>query len=90
MCSFKVHHDGEARKSRKLEGGSKAAIVAFVSPSTFFLFCATVTWYTSKDHIFNVDPRFYERKLFSFSKNWKKSDYKMPLHLAAENGHFAR
>ena len=37
-----------------LEGGSKAAIVAYERPSHSIKFWATSTWCTSKDHIFYV------------------------------------
>ena len=38
MCSFEVHHDGEAQKSRKLEGAQKLQLQLFCSPPVFSFF----------------------------------------------------
>ena len=54
-----------------LEGGSKAATVAYECPSYFIKFWATLAWCTSKDHIFYVDKVFKQQILFHFWKNWK-------------------
>ena len=46
------------------------------------------SWCTSKEHIFNVELGFWQKELILRLKHEKKWHHKMPLHLAAENGHF--
>ena len=88
--SFEVHLFDIAQKLRKLQGGSKAIIAAFEPPNSDLNFWVTTTKYISKDHIFYVEVRFQHKKLSLFWKRRKKSNYKIPLHLAAEKGHFTK
>ena len=53
MCSFELHHVKLAQKQRNLEGGHKLGLYRMTAPSIFFWI--TLTWITSKEHIFHVD-----------------------------------
>ena len=63
-----------------LEGGSKAAIVAYECPSNSIKFWATSTWCTSKDHIFYAPIRFKLQKIVVLLKKLKKIEFSVLLH----------
>ena len=70
-CSSKIEY---------LEGGSKAAIVAYKRPSHSIKFWATSTWCTSKDHIFNVGEVFKQQNFILFLKKLKKIEFSVLLY----------
>ena len=70
-CSSKIEY---------LEGGSKAAIVAYECPSHSIKFWATSTWCTSKDHIFYVGKVFKQQNSILFLKKTEKIEFSVLLH----------
>ena len=67
-------------KIELLEGGSKAAIVAYERPLNSIKFWATSSWCNSKDHIFYVGKGFKQQNYILFLKNLKKIEYSVLLH----------
>ena len=72
-------------KTELLEGGSKAAIVAYECPSHYIKFRATSTWCTSKDHTFYVGEVFKQQISILFLKKLKNFNF-----LFCSNSHRSR